>query len=125
MLNGYTGETSVSTSASINNKAALFTIPANKLVTLKMENVVNSANGGAQLCQTIALLRSANATTSFLATAEAAHTADQTVTKTPEADSSIGAFGFGINGQKYAQGAYFECDIVVTVDDDVYIGGAS
>lgn len=125
MLNGYTGDISISDSASINNKATLFTIPANKIVTLKMENVVNSANGGAYLCMTIALLRNANTTTSFLATSEDAHTTDQTVTKTPEADSPVGAFGFGINGQKYAQGAYFECDIVVTVDDDVYIGGAS
>lgn len=125
MLNCHTGEYSISDSSSVNNLSAIFTLPANKAVTLNVKNVVNSASEGTQLVEFIVLLRNANATTSFLATAQSTHTTDQTATATPSSDTGIGAVGFGVNGKRYSQGAYVEFDIELIVGNDIYIGDAT
>ena len=123
-LNCNTGAYSISTADSVNNLPAIFTLPANKLVTLKMKNLVNDNNGGSERMEFQMFLRDANGTTSFLSTGQQKHTSDVTVTATSADDTGIGAVGFGVNGLKYKQYAYCEFDVELTVGDDVYIGGA-
>lgn len=125
MLNAITGEISVSTSSSINNKGTVFSIPSGKTVTIKMTNIVIDKNGGTPSFQFLSLARLANSNTSFIATAEAEHPAgiDVTATKATTAETNIGAIGVGVNGRKYSIGAYLEFDLELYDDDNVYVGG--
>ena len=125
MLNAITGEISVSTSSSINNKNTVFSIPSGKTVTLKMTNIVIDKNGGTPAFQFLSLARLANGNTSFIATTEAEHPAgiDVTATKATTAETNIGAIGVGVNGRNYSIGAYLEFDLEMYDDDNVYVGG--